>query len=304
MSAKTALPAVLQRLLSEDLPKDQERTLLESVIKKDPQAALSLLPAYFEQKHGCKAALAELHEQLRQSPWHPATFLRWVSEGAERALVATEDRRLIVSLGPSVDPSALRGGVPVFLNTEMKVLLEVATELPACGLVGVFSSLHEGRAVLHGTSGDELVVEMPEAMQGNGGLKPGDRVLYHPQSLVGFERLEQAESSPFCLDEIPTTSFEDIAGLDELIAELKAEISLHCFHRPLVEQHRLQPMKGVLLCGPPGVGKTMVARALAHHLAHLSGVSATFLNVKPGAHRSMWYGKTEENLRELFAFAR
>jgi proteasome-associated ATPase len=72
----------------------------------------------------------------------------------------------------------------------------------------------------------------------------------------------------------------------------------------VVVRHGLKPAKGVLLSGPPGCGKTMIAKALANYVSRLEGVQATFLNVKPGTHRSMWYGKTEQNIRDLFALAR
>src|SRR5437879_13412775 len=86
--------------------------------------------------------------------------------------------------------------------------------------------------------------------------------------------------------------------------EIAYEVTLHFFHRSLVAQHRLQPAKGMILYGPPGCGKTMIAKALANYLACLQGITARFLNVKPCVHRSSWYGETEENIRELFALAR
>ena len=136
------------------------------------------------------------------------------------------------------------------------------------------------------------------------GLQAGDRLLYDRDSLVAFEKVRKGGEESYLLEETLDVAFADIGGLEDIIAEITDEVTLHFFHRSLVAQHRLQPAKGMILYGPPGCGKTMIAKALANYLARLQGIKARFFNVKPGAHRSMWYGQTEENIRELFALAR
>ena len=106
------------------------------------------------------------------------------------------------------------------------------------------------------------------------------------------------------LEETPTQSFDDIGGLDRKVATLRETVEMHLFHPELVKRYALPRKGSILLVGPPGCGKTLVARALAAHLSALSGGQARFMNVKPGALHSMWYGKAEANYRELFRVAR
>jgi ATP-dependent 26S proteasome regulatory subunit len=177
MTANIEVSGVVQRLLADNLPKENERATLESLMKKDPRAALSLLSVYFEQKHRHKAALQELQAKLLGSPWHPATIIRWVSGAADRVLVAAGGRRLIVSIGPSVNTSALRGGTSVYLNQDMNVLLGLCPDLKPCGSVGIFKRLHNGRAILDGLGDQEFVVDVTAEMK-TISLKHGDLLIY------------------------------------------------------------------------------------------------------------------------------
>jgi proteasome-associated ATPase len=121
---------------------------------------------------------------------------------------------------------------------------------------------------------------------------------------VATARVEKQDGAAYQLGELPDVSFDDIGGLDDIIAEIREEVTLHVFHPDVARAYRLRPRKGTLFSGPPGCGKTILAKAIANHLAGLNGTRATFLHVKPGIHRSMWYGQTEAKVRELFAVAR
>ncbi len=310
MAGKAQESELMQRLLTDELPLEEEQAAVQVLVQKNPQAALSLLPAYVLRKHHYKTGWEaekktskEIVDKFCQSPWHPATFIRLVPGAEDRALVVTGSRRLVVTVGPALSPAALRCGREVFLNHEMSVLLSLGLDIPGAGSVGVFSHFHEGRAVLKGAAEEEVVVEVAETVR-ELGLQAGDRLLYDRDSLVAFEKVRKGGEEPYLLEETPDVTFEDIGGLEDIIEEITDEVTLHFFHRSLVAQHRLQPAKGMILYGPPGCGKTMIAKALANYLARLQGVAARFLNVKPGVHRSMWYGQTEENIRELFALAR
>jgi proteasome-associated ATPase len=301
---------LLRKILAEELSLEEEKAAVEGLMQRNPQTALSLVPVYVQQKHRHKAATEattklgqDLIEQLRQPPWHPARFLCLVSGAEGRALVVAGSRRLLVSVGPFVNPAELHCGRGVALNHDMNVLLTLIPDLPSSGSVGVFSHFHDGRAVLKGAADEELVVEIAQQAR-ESGLKSGDRLLYDRESLVAWERVDSGGEQTYLLEETPDVTFEEIGGLEEIIEEITTEVTLHFRHRSLVAQHRLQPAKGVLLCGPPGCGKTMIAKALANHLARMQGAAAKFFNVKPGVHRSMWYGQTEEKIRELFVLAR
>ncbi len=300
---------VIQRIIADNLPLAEEKAAVERLAQRDSQLAATLLTVLVQQKHRHKAAteegrkaVDELIEKLKQAPWHPATFLRFVAGKKDRALVTTDRGRLVTVLSPDLDAETLRCGSGILLNREQNMLLEITPEMPQSGLVGSFSRFHDGRIVIRGAAGEECVVEAAAGLRER--LKSGDLLLYNPESHIAWEAVEKPDEQEYLLEETPDVTFDDIGGLDEVIEEIVDEVTLHFFHPELVRQHRLQPAKGILLCGPPGVGKTMIAKAMANHLSRLHGVEAKFFNVRPGVHRSMWYGKTEENVRQLFARAR
>lgn len=300
---------LVRQITADSLPPAEEKAALEGLALRNPPLALSLLPVVMGQKHRYKAgadetrkASEELLAKLRQAPWHPATFLRFLERSGNQALVATDRGRLAVLLDPEADPATLRCGSAVFLNREQNLLLSAAPDLPHSGVVGTFSRVHDGRIVIQSVSEEEFVVEAATELREQ--LKKGELLLYSPESRVAWEAVEKPEQEDYLVAEKPTTTFADLGGLDEVIEAILDEISLHFFHAELVRQHELQPVKGVILSGPPGTGKTSIAKALVNYFSQLEGVEAKFLNVRPGQHRSMWYGKTEENIRELFQQAR
>jgi proteasome-associated ATPase len=310
MAPPAAESELLQRIVADTVPPEEEGAAVERLIHEQPQIALSLVPVYLQQKHGYRGAweeasrnLAELNAALQEPPWHPATVIRLLPGAEERALVAANGRRLAVRLGPGVDRGALRCGTGVFLDHGMRVLLAAANTVPPSGAIGAFSRFHDSLAVLKGAGDEELVVDVAEAVLAEG-LKEGDLLLYDRESRVAIAKIARDGGSGCLLEEIPDVTFDHIGGLDEVLEEITDEASLHLCHHEVVARHGLKPARGVLLTGPPGCGKTMIAKALANHLSRLKGIQATFLNVKPGVHRAMFYGQTEQRIRELFASAR
>ncbi len=304
MQPSKAEPEILQRILAEELPPEQEKAAVESWVRKNPAAAAPLLLVCLGQKHQYKAALEELRARLRRSPWHPATFLQFLFDSTEQALVAAGSRRLSVALAPEIDPAQLRRGAVVFLNSDMNLLLRTAPQMTHAGAVAEFSRFHDGRAVLRVGAGEELVVDLAEPVREAAPAR-GDLLLYDRDSLVAIEKVEARPSESELLVTLPADiGIEQLGGLDGPFGEIAAEIRLHLFHRELVEAYRLGPVKGVLLCGPPGVGKTSLVKCLARGLSTEHGVQAAVLLARPGIHRSMWYGASEQNVRSLFEEAR
>jgi proteasome-associated ATPase len=310
MTTSMQEPEVLQRILADNLSLEEEKSAVETLLQKNPKAGLALLPVYVEQKHRYKAAehaimkeFAEYIEQVHQPPWHPAMFLRLLTEESRRGIVVSGNRQIAVALDPQLDLTQLSWGCRVYLSNDLSLLVNLAPELSNSGAVGTFSRFHDGRAILKGYGDEEVVVQIGAEMRENG-LKEGSLLLYDRDSLVAWEEVVGPGEQTYLLEDIPDVTFADIGGLDEVIEEVLDEINLHFFHTELVRQHQLNPAKGVLLCGPPGVGKTMIAKALANHLSQMQDVQARFLRVPPGIHRSKLYGGTEEKIRELFAQAR
>jgi proteasome-associated ATPase len=136
-------------------------------------------------------------------------------------------------------------------------------------------------------------------------MRTGDLVRWSRQSWMAFEKVEKAGGSQLFLEETPSDTFEDIGGLDDEIDRVKQTIRLHVERPDLARRYDVQPPKSLLLVGPPGTGKTMIARALANWLGTLSATGRSrFMNIPPGGLHSMWYSQSESNYREAFRVAR
>lgn len=173
-----------------------------------------------------------------------------------------------------------------------------------CGETAVFErALPDGRLVLRRR--DEPVLVEASAALREVPLEPGDVVRWHEAAAMAFERVPRPTASPFFLEDTPAETFDDIGGMDPIIDELCATFRMHLSHAGTVRRWRLRRKASVLLVGPPGTGKTMLARALANWIAAISPARRSrFMNVKPGALHSKWYGQSEADYRELFRVAR
>jgi proteasome-associated ATPase len=294
---------MLEKVLVDGMSPADERAAIEQCVRDKPSLAVPLLFTVLEQKHRCRRLLEQTTRALSEAPWHPAVFLALSSDGA-RALVASGGRRVSVAVAPEVDAHALRCGRAVFLNAAQNVLTEVAPDGPRPGAVGEFSRLHGTRqAVIRSQAEEELVVDLAAPILEQK-IRRGDLVLYDRESYVAFETLERPERSDLVANLPLDVRIEQLGGLQEVFDELVMEVTLHLFRPDLVRRYALQPIKGVLLCGPPGTGKTSLVRALGEHLARTMGVDVKALLVPPGSHRSMWFGASEQRVRDLFRQAR
>ena len=244
--------------------------------------------------------------RLTAPPYLPAVFLAPSNAiRAQGALVQTDTDRRVVSLGEGVSLDQLKSGDEVFLSHERNCL--VAKSEGQSFLTGEIAAYSHGvgdnRLVLRAR--DEELVVLPTTLLRNTTLKTGDGVRYNRSTGVAFERIEASKGEEYFLEETPGDSFEEIGGLDKEIEILKRTLSMHLFHQTTTSKYKLRRKKAVLMEGPPGNGKTKVARATCAWLASLSGSGrARFINVKPGSLNSMWYGATEQRYREIFRIAR
>jgi proteasome-associated ATPase len=271
-----------------------------------------MLMQVIERQSQALSALQEVHGKLRAAmqnltapPYIPAVYLRTANTPTiQGALVQTGTERRVVQVGDDVCIDELAPGDEVFLSHERNCLLE-KSETPCwtTGEVAAFSRhAGDGRLVLR-TRDEELVVLSSPALRA-ADLKAGETVRFDRAWGLAFEKIEPSKGDEYFLEDTPRDSFAEIGGLDGEIETLKRLLTLHMFHHDTTARYKLRRKKAVLMEGPPGNGKTKMARAACAWLATLSPSGRShFINVKPGGLNSMWYGATEQKYREIFRVA-
>ena len=256
-----------------------------------------------QEQHG---RLREIIQNLTAPPYFPAVYLAPANAPeVQGALVQTDGDRRVVQMAEEVAREQLRPGDEVFLSHERNCLIaKSGSPSYLTGDVAIYSrSTADGRLVL--SSHDEEVVVLATEDLRNEGLKAGDCVRFSRAMGLAFEKVAASKGKEFFLEETPSDSFDDVGGLDREIKTLKQLFTMQILHPEMVKLFKLQPTKSVLMVGQAGNGKTKVARALCHWLASVSPSGrALFINVKPGALNSVWFGVTEQHYREVFRVAR
>jgi proteasome-associated ATPase len=250
--------------------------------------------------------LRALLDKLSFTPWHPAIVIdRITTDAGPAAIVACGGSLRMVGPGEDVSIDDLDVGDEVLLGQGMNVIMDrLDAPLLRTGETAEFrSALPDGRLVLRHRD-DEVVVRAVHGLD-VAALSEGERVRWDRASALAFEPIAQTRDSSLFLEDTPQEGFERVGGLDAEIAQLTGTLRLHMLHGELAHRYRVRRVGSVLLVGPPGTGKTMVARALANWLGrHSSSGRARFMSIKPGELHSMWYGASEANYREAFRVAR
>jgi proteasome-associated ATPase len=250
--------------------------------------------------------LSELLEKLTAPPYFPGVHVSTLeTESGSRAAVRLGSELRVVALGDEVAESDLTPGDEVLLANERNVIVgKSETSCFRCGEVATFSHfLDSGRCVVKARD-EELVLVAGAALRA-AQLAAGDQVRVDRAVGLAFEKVERSRGDEYFLQETPQESFANIGGLDREIEQIKRVFELHCFNRDVVHKYRLKRKRSILLYGPSGTGKTMLARATANWLAQLSKHGrCRFGAPKPGSLCSMWYGMTEQNIRDIFRVAR
>jgi proteasome-associated ATPase len=267
-------------------------------------------------------ALKEEVDRLAQPPSGFGIFLQAADEGT--ADVFTGGRKMRVSVSPSVELEELRPGQEVVLNEALNVVIAQGYE--TIGEVVMLKEILDGgdRVLVISHADEERVARLADPLRGQT-LRSGDSLLLEPRSGYVYERIPKAEVEELILEEVPDITYSKIGGLAQQIEQIRDAIELPYLHSDLFREHQLRPPKGVLLYGPPGCGKTLIAKAVANSLAKQvaergqlvagngdgadGGAPAKerrsyFLNIKGPELLNKYVGETERHIRLVFQRAR
>jgi proteasome-associated ATPase len=303
--------AVLRRRLSEGPGRVQ--SLEERLLETKGQLAQAVsqnekLTYTLQQAKEHIAALREEVDKLTQPPSAYGTFLH--ANDDTTVDVFSGGRKMRVAVHPEIDPVELRRGQEVVLNESLNVIL--AREGEDSGeVVTLKEVLDDGRrAIVYARADEERVVELSHDLLGVH-LRSGDSVLMETRSQLLVEKLPRPEVEELVLEEVPDVTYADVGGLDSQIEAITDAVELPYLHRALFSEYKLPAPKGILLYGPPGCGKTLIAKAVANSLAKKvaqvtgnANIRSYFLNIKGPELLNKYVGETERQIRLVFQRAR
>src|SRR5215207_4272504 len=306
--------AALRRRLA-DTPR-QARVLEERL--GDTQAQLAAVTAQNDRLattlREARDQIVALKEEIDRLAQPPAGFGIYLSRYEDGTVdVFTGGRKLRVAVSPDVETDALRSGQEVMLNEALNVVR--AMDFEQVGEVVMLKELlvDGDRALVIGHTDDERVVRIASPLK-DSVMRAGDSLLLEPRSGFVYERIPKTEVEELILEEVPDIDYADIGGLARQIEQIRDAIELPYLHADLFKEHELRPPKGVLLYGPPGCGKTLIAKAVANSLAkkvaEVRGDTGTnagksfFLNIKGPELLNKYVGETERHIRLIFQRAR
>ncbi|MBP0457259.1 proteasome ATPase [Streptomyces montanisoli] len=253
-------------------------------------------------------ALKEEVDRLAQPPAGFGVFLQ--ANEDDTADIFTGGRKLRVNVSPGVELDELRRGQEVMLNEALNVVEAMEFERQG-DIVTLKEILEDGeRALVIGHTDEERVVKLAEPLM-DLTIRPGDALLLEPRSGYVYEVVPKSEVEELVLEEVPDVDYKKIGGLGGQIELIRDAVELPYLYPDLFKEHELRPPKGILLYGPPGCGKTLIAKAVANSLAKKVGEvtgrpagKSYFLNIKGPELLNKYVGETERHIRLVFQRAR
>ncbi len=279
----------------------QSRYQLDHATKQNDKLVATLQEA--------KAQIEALRAEIEKLTAPPSSYAIYSSMNADgTANVFVSGRKMKVSLLPAINGTALRRGQEVVLNEALNIIEAKAFEVQG-EVVRLKDVLEGGRALVTLHFDEEKVAELADPLLVER-LSVGDHLLYDPRSGYVIEKLPKSESEELVLEEVPDVDYEHIGGLQKELEHVRDAVELPFLHAELFAEFKLSAPKGVLLYGPPGCGKTLIAKAVANSIAkklgHLTGkeIRSYFLHVKGPELLNKYVGESERQVREVFKKAK
>src|SRR5216684_3335882 len=290
-------------------------TPLDSIAERDVQAKeIEAHLRYQNEKlvnalYEAREQITSLKEEVDKLCAPPSTYGVYLSVNEDGTInVLSQGRKVKVNLHPSLKAESLKPGQELVLNEGLNVVEAAGYEIQG-DVVILKELLEEGRAVVTLRADEDKVGIVADPLRAVK-LKVGDHILMDGKSGYLLEKLPKSEVEDLALEEVPDINYEDIGGLTTQIEAIKDAVELPYLYADYYREHQLTPPKGVLLYGPPGCGKTMIAKAVANNLAQKISekrgekVKGFFLNIKGPELLNKYVGETERKIREIFVKAR
>jgi proteasome-associated ATPase len=294
----------------EDTPKDF------MVVENKLREANRQLVQAFNQNEKLVNALYEAREQITALKEEvdklcapPSTYGVYLSVNDDGTVnILAQGRKVKVNLHPSIKPETIKPGQELVLNEGLNVVETAGYEVQG-DVVILKEQLDPERAVVTLRADEEKVGIIADPLR-TLRLKTGDHLLMDAKSGYLLEKLPKSEVEDLSLEEVPDIGYEQIGGLGTQIEAIKDAVELPYLYADYYKEHKLTPPKGVLLYGPPGCGKTMIAKAVANNLAEKISekrgekIKGFFLNIKGPELLNKYVGETERKIREIFVKAK
>ncbi|HEX7766749.1 MAG TPA: proteasome ATPase [Nitrospira sp.] len=279
----------------------QSRYQLDHATKQNDKLVATLQEA--------KAQIEALRAEIEKLTAPPSSYAIYSSMNADgTANVFVSGRKMKVSLLPAINGKELRRGQEVVLNEALNVIEAKGFDVQG-EVVRLKDVLEGNRALVTLHFDEEKVAELADPLIVER-LSVGDHLLYDPRSGYVIEKLPKSESEELVLEEVPDVDYEHIGGLQKELEHVRDAVELPFLHAELFADFKLSAPKGVLLYGPPGCGKTLIAKAVANSIAkklgHLTGkeIRSYFLHVKGPELLNKYVGESERQVREVFKKAK
>ena len=302
--------------LEKDLSLDEKLLILQLARQENPESnglfdrylldTIKKLYAGIQETERTHKHLQALLKKYQCVPLVPAVFLRPVAtaKGTHALVLPGGQQRRVVEIDQEIPWTSLSPGEEVFLSRDLNIVLEKAPYgLPPGGEVGIFDRRLGGDRIVLKWRDEEIILELSGVLQ-NSILQPADKIRFDRTLGMALEKLEEADQFHSLFHSMPELDHQAIGGQDTNLALLVDSLTACLLNPERAREYGLATKRGILLVGPPGCGKTLLARIAASEISRLNGTPCRFAVVKPGEWESPWVGATQQNMRACFTALR